>query len=54
MTKRTALIIACNILSDELYDMENEFGVEEARKDSYYTQVQEAIEVLARMMDEEG
>ena len=54
MTKRTALIIACNLLSDELYNMENEFGVEEAKNDSYYKQVQEAIEILGRMLDEEG
>lgn len=53
MTKKTALIVACNIMSDTLYDMESEFGVKEARSDSYYKQVQEAIEILGRMLDEE-
>lgn len=51
MTKRTALIIACNLLGDELDDMESDYGVE-AREDPYYAQVEEAIEVLQKMLKE--
>ena len=51
MTKRTALIIACNLLGDELDDMESDYGVE-AREDPYYAQIEEAIEVLQKMLME--
>lgn len=51
MTKRTALIIACNLLGDELDDMESDYGAE-AREDPYYAQVEEAIEVLQKMLKE--
>ena len=54
MTKRTALIIACNLMSDELDAMESDYGVEEAKEDPYYAQVEEAIKILKKMMDEEG
>lgn len=52
MTNKTALIIACNLLGDELDDMESDYGVE-AKEDPYYAQVQEALYVLTRMIHEE-
>lgn len=50
MTKKTALVIAFNILSDELDNMERDYGVEEAREDPYYQDVEEAMTVIAQMI----
>jgi hypothetical protein len=54
MTKKIALIIACNLMGDELDAMESDYGVEEAKEDPYYAQVEEAIKILQKMMTTEG
>ena len=52
MTKKTALIIACNLMGEELDNIEEDYGAE-ARQDPYYVELQEAIEVLKQMKYEE-
>lgn len=49
MTERVALKIAYNILNDELDTLDNEYGYV-ASDDSYYKEIQEAIEVIKGMI----
>lgn len=49
MTEKTALKIAYNILNDELDTLDNEYGYG-AADDSYYQEIQKAIEVIRNMI----
>ena len=51
MTKKTALQIAYNILSDELDAIEHDYG-DEAADDSYHEEVAEAMAVIKKMLRE--
>lgn len=49
MTKKTALQIAYNILSDELdtFEQDYDYGAED---DSYYKEIAEAMAVIEKML----
>ena len=52
MNKKTALVIAFNILSDELDDIKYDYGVEEAKEVPYYQEVEEARAIIKKMMED--